>query len=52
MCLYNVQHYSDIIVTFSKRRIFAHKAILAASLLFFHRAFTSEFAVCMREALS
>ncbi|KAI4845726.1 hypothetical protein E4T44_05462 [Aureobasidium sp. EXF-8845] len=37
--------YSDIIIRFSDRKVFAHKAILAASSLYFHRAFSSGFAV-------
>jgi len=48
-CRYNVQQYSDIIVTFSDRRIFGHKAILAASSMYFHRAFSSGFAVCTHD---
>ncbi|KAH0341443.1 hypothetical protein KCU81_g6227, partial [Aureobasidium melanogenum] len=44
-CLYNVQQFSDIIVKFNDRKVFAHKAILATSSSYFHRAFTSGFAV-------
>ncbi|KAH0028131.1 hypothetical protein KCU78_g3734, partial [Aureobasidium melanogenum] len=44
-CLYNVQQYSDIVVAFNNRKVFAHKAILAASSSYFHRAFSSKFAV-------
>ncbi|KAG9562744.1 hypothetical protein KCU71_g7202, partial [Aureobasidium melanogenum] len=44
-CLYNVQQYSDIVVAFNNRKVFAHKAILAASSSYFHRAFPSKFAV-------
>jgi hypothetical protein len=48
-CLYNVQQYSDIVVAFNNRKVFAQKAILAASSSYFHRAFSSKFAVCMQE---
>lgn len=47
-CLYNIQQFSDIIVKFNDRKVFAHKAILATSSSYFHRAFTSGFAVCVQ----
>jgi hypothetical protein len=51
-CLYDVEQYSDITVTFGDCKIFAHKAILAASSMFFHRAFSSGFAVRTRGVFS